>query len=68
MVLKNQRNILRTWTKIIYTAMLCQNLSDGLNPVKFNLDKYDDNSLRCCISEVDLKYPMNYKNCTTIIP
>ena len=51
--------------------MLCQNLSDGfkwLNPVKFNLDKYDDNSLRCCISEVDLKYPMNYKNCTTIIP
>ena len=26
MILKNQQNILPTWTKIIYTVMLCQNL------------------------------------------
>ena len=28
-----------------------------LNPEKFNLDKYKDNSLRGCVLEVNLEYP-----------
>ena len=28
-----------------------------LYPAKFNLDKYDDDSLRGCVLEVDLEYP-----------
>ena len=43
MILKNQQNILRTWTKIIYSAMLYPNYlpPDGfkwLDPPKFNLE------------------------------
>ena len=30
-----------------------------LDPAKFNLDKYDDDSLRGWILEVDLGYPNN---------
>ena len=25
--------------------------------VKFNLDKYDDNSFRCCVLEIEFEYP-----------
>ena len=27
-----------------------------LNPVKFNLDKYDNDSLRGCVLKVDIEY------------
>ena len=28
-----------------------------MDPAKFNIDKYDDNSSRSCVLEVDLEYP-----------
>ena len=43
--------------------MLCQNLFQRLDlgdwllhPARFNLHKYDDDSLRICVLEVDLEY------------
>ena len=35
-------------------------LADGfkwLDLAKFNFDKYDDNSLRCCVLEIDPEHP-----------
>ena len=37
MILKNQQDILYTWTKTIYMIMLCQNLLE--NSTKFNIDQ-----------------------------
>ena len=57
MILKNQRNMLDTLTKIIYTAMLCQNLFQWVDLSKFKSDKYDDNSFRDSVLGVNLEYP-----------
>ena len=37
MILKNQQDILYTWTKTIYMIMLCETLLE--NSTKFNIDK-----------------------------
>ena len=49
--------MLDTLTKIIYTAMLCQNLFQWVDLSKFKSDKYDDNSFRDSVLGVNLEYP-----------
>ena len=54
MILKKQQNLLHTWTKIIlYSYATPKSIRASgyrwLDPVKFSLDKYDDNNSRIII-------------------
>ena len=65
MILMGQQNIILTRTKIINMVMLCQNIFQrvdlsGFILMKFHLDKYDKNSSRDCLLQVELEYSQEF--------